>query len=150
MPNYRWPLWRPVIGWGTFSALAPVLSPQQKKWLLVCHPLPPFMAVSMMPNMQWWPSSCYYCMRHSWLTKLGWYAWTSSYIPYPMTFSELYFRHQTCTSPTIRLFIACFLVADSYMMRQNAHHAFRKQQNRRIHILLDPLGSLFLNWIFYT
>ena len=52
---------------GTFSALAPVLGSQQKDWL--CHSVPPFMAVSMIPNV--WHSSCYYCMRHSWLTKFG-------------------------------------------------------------------------------
>ena len=33
------------------------------KKLAICHPLPLFMAVSMIPNM--WPSSCD-CMRHSW------------------------------------------------------------------------------------
>ena len=58
--------WRPVTGRDTFSALAPVLGPSQKNGL--CHPLPLFMAVSMIPNM--WHSSCY-CMRQSWLTKIG-------------------------------------------------------------------------------
>ena len=45
-----------VCDWSghTFSVLAPVLDPSQKKWL--CHPLPPSMAVSMIPNM--WHSSC--------------------------------------------------------------------------------------------
>ena len=63
---YYRPLWRPAIGRDTFSGLAPVLGPQQKSWL--CHPIPLFMAVSMMQNT--WHSSGY-CTRHSWLTKLG-------------------------------------------------------------------------------
>ena len=37
-----------LIGRDTFSVLAPVLGPSQKNWL--CHPLPLFMAVSMIPN----------------------------------------------------------------------------------------------------
>ena len=44
---------RPVVGGDTFSPLAAVLGPEQKQWL--CHPLPLFMAVSMIPNM--WHSS---------------------------------------------------------------------------------------------
>ena len=40
--------------------------PFTKKWL--CHPLPLFVAVSMIPNM--WHSS-WQCMRHSWLTNPG-------------------------------------------------------------------------------
>ena len=66
MPDYYWPLWRPVIGRDTFSALAPVLGPWRKDWL--CYPLPLFTAVSTIPNM--WHSSCY-CMRRSWQTKFG-------------------------------------------------------------------------------
>ena len=76
MRDYYWPLWRPVIGRDTLSVLAPVLGPQQKNWLY--HPLPLLMAVSMVPNI--WHSSCF-CMRHSWLTTFGGYAWTSSYLP---------------------------------------------------------------------
>ena len=37
-----------MIGRDTFSALAPMLGPYQKNWL--CHPLPLFMAVSMITN----------------------------------------------------------------------------------------------------
>ena len=65
MPINIWPLWRSVIGRDTFSVLAAVLGPQQK-WL--CHPLPLFMAVSMMLSM-WYSSR--YCMRHSWRTHFG-------------------------------------------------------------------------------
>ena len=65
---YYWPLWRSVIGRDTISVLAPVLGPWQKKKL--CHPLPLFMAVSMIVNTAMWHSSCW-CMRHSWLTKFG-------------------------------------------------------------------------------
>ena len=48
----------------TLSALAPVLGPSQKSWL--CHPLPLFMAVSMIAKTL--HTGCYY-MRHSWMTK---------------------------------------------------------------------------------
>ena len=37
-----------MIGPDTFSALAPVLAPYLKNWL--CHPLPVFMTVSMIPK----------------------------------------------------------------------------------------------------
>ena len=43
-------------------------SPRSFTKKMLCHPLPLFMAVSMIPNM--WHSSCY-CMRHSWLTQFG-------------------------------------------------------------------------------
>ena len=36
---------RPVVGRDTLSPLAPALGPQQKNW--ECHPLPLFMAISM-------------------------------------------------------------------------------------------------------
>ena len=64
-PDYYWHIWRPVIGWGTLSALA-VLN--KKIWIEICRPLSPFMAVSMIPYT--WHSSCD-CVRHSWLTKSG-------------------------------------------------------------------------------
>ena len=81
-----------VFGRDTFSALAPVLGPEQKNWL--CHPLPLFMAVSMIPNM--WHSSCKF-MRHSWLTKFGVLCLNQlvySYKPYP---------HYTCFLPRAKM-----------------------------------------------
>ena len=46
-PDHCWAFWRPVVGGDTFSPIAPVLGPEQKKnWL--CHPLPLLsVAVSM-------------------------------------------------------------------------------------------------------
>ena len=44
-------LFEELVGGGTFSSLAPVLSvgPVKEKWS--CHPLPLFVAVSMIPYM---------------------------------------------------------------------------------------------------
>ena len=64
--GYGCPLRRPVIRRNTFSALAPFLVCQPKSW--VCHLLPLFMAVGMIPTL-WHSSGC--CMRHLWLTKFG-------------------------------------------------------------------------------
>ena len=59
---YYWPLWRSQ--WLVGNIFGTNANPRSitKKWLF--HPLPLFMAVSMIPNM--WHPSCYY-MRHSWL-----------------------------------------------------------------------------------
>ena len=66
-PVHHWPFWWPVAGGDTFILpLAPVIAPEQKNW--PCHPLPLFMAVSMILNL--WHSSSY-CMPHSWLTQFG-------------------------------------------------------------------------------
>ena len=71
----RLTVWRPVIGRDTFMALAPVLGPSQKNWL--CRPLPRFMAVSSIPECDIKVvTACAICSR----PKLGWHAWTRSYI----------------------------------------------------------------------
>ena len=76
----------------TFSALAPVLAPEQKYWR--CHHLSPFMAVSTIPKI--WHS------RHSWLTKLGFCAWTSSY-----TSSVMRMAFNVVHSPYCIIIICC-------------------------------------------